>query len=1110
VPAEYANLPRLDGRAVLEWTLTRGPESGATKYVIDEELIEEAKFTMVIDGWSAPLSAGNFLDLVNRKFYNGLPIQRADGFIIQTGDPGADKGNGFSPGPGQPVRTIPLEVGIRNRKEALYGETIDEARLVGTEVKIPFQADGTIALARREFDNDSASSQVFMFLFESVRNNTTPPSASVLGVRVSWKNTTPKNIAQRAPLPTRFWLNYGVAEKLLELRRGPSDGGRTVVPMVRCFAVSLALLTGAGGFDIDGCTSIVVNADAMADGSAIASHSNDCADCDWRMAYVPAKDHPPHSERIVYDAVWSTYPRIVDPSRSKQYQPGAGITASKELGRIPQVNHTYALWEASYGLMNEHGLGLGESTCPAFLVGKGVSDGGAALFSIGNLMAIALERCKTARCAIQTMGDLGAKYGFYGEDPGYGGAGEATQGPTAEEVVVPSLPKAMDDAAEETSTQSPAPSMEAESTASPSSHVAAAMPEVDAASGDETAEAPCQAARPAGMKPVHLVHETRFGLLMEKFKACEVRDESGTLTNIDMAKFFEACELYRDMLSKLGSATGFVLSDIESNLKKAQVVYEQAPEERATFSGYLKSSVVGVAWLLRGVQFFLAMIKLMFTQETGNAGVEAYKQTLMQYHGWMLQKTVKIGMRAMPGKDGIVKSDGLVLGDVSLEQRAKLCERDAPGASAAGLKVVQWMVETMKKEGKWAVTLVDRTGEAWVFHICGGVPNNATSAPWAGQRGALWVAQRVPSGHVAVIANSMIIRTVDLADKKNFMAHPGIVDLLKESGLWDGFGPLDWQRIVQPDLATFSYFPGLAPIPMYSTLRMWGVYRQAAPNSGLQATPDLGSFPFSVPVEGKATVQDVMNWFRTHYEGTEFDMRYGSLAGPWQSPNRAEGGNGARSVPGQFARSTSIPRTSYTQIVQSGPIHQPRVWFAPDCSASSVFVPFFSSALADADGRFDVEAYGTGSQKSFVFSKHDTVRPAWWAFDFVANWMEISYQNMSEQYVYTAVQSTQLRVVEETEEALRKSDKMHAKSAAKHLADFQSKLQRNITEEWWALADTLVVRYNDMFYNYPPETPHQVSDIGYPAFWLEMIGFNQEFYRPPAAELDFETLNPKP
>mmetsp|Transcript_42514 Transcript_42514/g.99099 ORF Transcript_42514/g.99099 Transcript_42514/m.99099 type:complete len:679 (-) Transcript_42514:75-2111(-) len=580
----------------------------------------------------------------------------------------------------------------------------------------------------------------------------------------------------------------------------------------------VAIFTGARAFDIDGCTSIVVNADAMVDGSAIASHSNDCADCDWRMAYVPAKDHAKGSERVIYDAVWSQYPRIVDPSRSAQYQPGAGIASSTVLGRIPQVEHTYALWEASYGLMNEHGLGLGESTCPSYLVGTGVSAGGSALFSIGNLMAIALERCKTARCAIETMGDLGARYGFYGEDPGLGGAGEA-------------------------------------------------------------------------------------------------------------------------------------------------------------------------------------------------------------------------------------------------------------------------------------VTLVDRTGEAWVFHICGGVPSNNTTAPWTGMRGALWVAQRVPSGHVAVIANSMIIRSVDVNDKENFMAHPGLVELLKESGLWDGVGPLDWQRIVQPDLATFSYFPGLAPIPMYSTIRMWGVYRQAAPNSGLQATPDLSSFPFSVPVEGKATVQDVMNWFRTHYEGTEFDMRYGSLAGPWQSPNRAEGGMGAKAVPGQFARSTSIPRTSYTQIVQSGPIQQPRVWFAPDASATSVFVPFFSSVLAHADGKFDVEAYGVGSQKSFNFS-HAGVRPAWWAFDFVANWMELSYQNMSEQYVYSAVQKTQKRIVQETGNALQKVDGSSAPAAAKILGEEMSKLQRNVTEEWWALADMLVVRYNDMFFNYAENSPTQVGDIGYPAFWLEMIGFNQEFYRP--------------
>ncbi len=41
----------------------------------------------VTDGYNAPVTAGNFIDLVSKKFYDGLTIQRADGFIVQTGDP---------------------------------------------------------------------------------------------------------------------------------------------------------------------------------------------------------------------------------------------------------------------------------------------------------------------------------------------------------------------------------------------------------------------------------------------------------------------------------------------------------------------------------------------------------------------------------------------------------------------------------------------------------------------------------------------------------------------------------------------------------------------------------------------------------------------------------------------------------------------------------------------------------------------------------------------------------------------------------------------------------------------------------------------------------------
>ena len=42
---------------------------------------------IVVDGYNAPVTAGNFVDLVQRGFYDGMAIQRADGFVVQTGDP---------------------------------------------------------------------------------------------------------------------------------------------------------------------------------------------------------------------------------------------------------------------------------------------------------------------------------------------------------------------------------------------------------------------------------------------------------------------------------------------------------------------------------------------------------------------------------------------------------------------------------------------------------------------------------------------------------------------------------------------------------------------------------------------------------------------------------------------------------------------------------------------------------------------------------------------------------------------------------------------------------------------------------------------------------------
>jgi dipeptidase len=87
------------------------------------------------------------------------------------------------------------------------------------------------------------------------------------------------------------------------------------------------------------------------------------------------------------------------------------------LGYIPQVAHTYAVIEGMYGIMNEHQVAIGESTCAAKLYAAPVgSAGGKALLEASELSQIALERAASAREAIQVMGDLATQYGFYSAD----------------------------------------------------------------------------------------------------------------------------------------------------------------------------------------------------------------------------------------------------------------------------------------------------------------------------------------------------------------------------------------------------------------------------------------------------------------------------------------------------------------------------------------------------------------------------------------------------------------------------------------------------------------------------------------------------------------------
>jgi len=556
-----------------------------------------------------------------------------------------------------------------------------------------------------------------------------------------------------------------------------------IAPQLLCVWLSAFLLAQKACY-VNSCTTIGVTAKASSDGSTMVTHTNDCAQCDSRVAYIPARDWPAGTKRPIYKAKLD-YPREIS-NRSETYRPVGGQQTPIPSGYIPEVEHTFGYWEAIYGYLNEHGLGLGESTTAAnFPVSR---TNLTALFWIRPLTLVVMERCRTARCAVDTMGSLAETYGFYGEDPGASGAGEC-----------------------------------------------------------------------------------------------------------------------------------------------------------------------------------------------------------------------------------LILADGR---------------------------------------------------EVWVFEITGDPTGKS----------AFWAAARVQDGHVVASANNFVIREINCDDTENFRCSTDLLARAQKAGVWDGKGAFDWMGVMAPDIRAFSYTPGYAPIPMYTTARLWRLFSRVSPSSGVMLTDNQYALPFSVHADAPLTHRQLMDLYRDHYEGTKIDLTLGPLAGPFGSPNRMEGGLGLKVLGGQFARSLSLPRTSYALVIQSfiekhaGALD--KMWFASDAPASSVFVPFYTNVSGFSS------SYRIGQM-----AEYDD-RSAWWVFDFVANWMDLNYRLMSID-VKAKIATLQDLIDEHREPMEATASKLLAsgqtRQALERLADFQTDLQERVVDTWRKFGHFLIMKYNDGHLNYPTVA----AQIGYPGWWLQ-------------------------
>lgn len=148
IPEDYQTLPQLKGRAIVVLDTNKG------------------SITMMVDGYNAPITAGNFLDLVQREFYDDLTFTREDeAYVVQIGNPEGSQAGFIDPNTGE-YRSIPLEVKVKGNAEPVYGATLEELGMSLSEPVLPFSAYGTVAMGHPDGDPNGGSSQFFFHLFE--------------------------------------------------------------------------------------------------------------------------------------------------------------------------------------------------------------------------------------------------------------------------------------------------------------------------------------------------------------------------------------------------------------------------------------------------------------------------------------------------------------------------------------------------------------------------------------------------------------------------------------------------------------------------------------------------------------------------------------------------------------------------------------------------------------------------------------------------------------------------------------------------------------------------------------------------------------------------------
>ena len=359
----------------------------------------------------------------------------------------------------------------------------------------------------------------------------------------------------------------------------------------------------------------------------------------------------------------------------------------------------------------------------------------------------------------------------------------------------------------------------------------------------------------------------------------------------------------------------------------------------------------------------------------------------------------------------------LAIGESTLSQRKELEVDRKSGKQIMTIEQAQLFAlqrcQTAQEAIKLITSLVERYGflpscasgsealciadpnEAWVLEVFSVGPD---WDPESGKLGAIWAAQRIPDDHIAIVPNWSIIKEIDLIRPDYFMASKNYKQVAIDHGWYDPESgePFIWQKVYTP------------PPREWAISRLWLFYSTFAPNfkewpdkklthpyqgydSYHQYIEDISIYPFSVKPEKKVTVQDVIAFQRSVFEGTIYDM---TADFDWLVP---DGKGGMKKSP----LATPFPTRDMRELLDIvyrrmvsrggyGMVAQLRswlpdpiggvYWFYLDNQHVSTYVPIYASVqeISPYYNTYDPDKFEENSAR--------------WAIDFVDNLLYLKWQ----------------------------------------------------------------------------------------------------------------------